>query len=533
MNNEQSQEEQQPPQRFSSLEMSKAWLYGGIDITPDLTTPGTVDPDGSFCFATKALSLALPHANGPMSLNADNKLLAIAAGNDIHIYDTTNFSLKRVLKGHLSEVAQVAFHPKTALTLLSASEGRADDEAEPPIIMLWQLDERVPDVAESGAFLHHLGSRAVDVVVQALKDAQSVFTLSQEEQGRLTTDFARFIEAINVKQQAALNTQILGRVHTQFGSSIWNHDGSRFVYRPGLGQFNYDSLKQGDDSAWDICVWDVERERNALVLRGHTDEIMWMGFSPDEKFIASACWDQTFRIWNSEDGSCVYNFKTQQQNWTAAFSANSRYFAGTSGDGYLWIYDLTTGENVASYEFGAGDGGEKWARSLKWQPAADGERYTLALGIQCGRLELLSFDGKALALVRSLAFRTDKNPQQLRQIMRHFLETTDVTFFSNTKLAWACPSDRGVQLYDIEENRLWRFEPESYDSTDPLNPSVPLLLGSRGLIVVSTGDELRLFQAPGAKTAVENMVTGLDWTKENGTWRKPADDAAYEILFKY
>jgi WD40 repeat protein len=37
-------------------------------------------------------------------------------------------------------------------------------------------------------------------------------------------------------------------------------------------------------------------------LNGHTDAIMWTGYSPDETMIATVAWDKGMRIWDAKTG---------------------------------------------------------------------------------------------------------------------------------------------------------------------------------------------------------------------------------------
>ena len=125
---------------------------------------------------------------------------------------------------------------------------------------------------------------------------------------------------------------------------------------------------------WDICIWDTAKEEVSLTLEGHTDAIMWIGFSPNTKFIASVAWDKTFRIWSHTSGSLLHTFESECQNWTGGFSADSRLFAGTSGEGRLWVWDVTIGSVVDTYAFIS----RQWCRTFDWSP--DGKQLVLGGG---------------------------------------------------------------------------------------------------------------------------------------------------------
>jgi hypothetical protein len=46
-------------------------------------------------------------------------------------------------------------------------------------------------------------------------------------------------------------------------------------------------------------LWDVERQREVGVLRGHTDDITSVTFSPDGRVFASGSWDGTVLLWRT------------------------------------------------------------------------------------------------------------------------------------------------------------------------------------------------------------------------------------------
>jgi len=52
-----------------------------------------------------------------------------------------------------------------------------------------------------------------------------------------------------------------------------------------------------------LHLWNVESRRIEKVFRGHTDPVRQASFSPDGKYIVSASWDYTIRVWSIETGS--------------------------------------------------------------------------------------------------------------------------------------------------------------------------------------------------------------------------------------
>jgi WD40 repeat protein len=47
-----------------------------------------------------------------------------------------------------------------------------------------------------------------------------------------------------------------------------------------------------------VKVWDPRTGEEALTLRGHTDSVLCVAFSPDGHYIASSSKDGTVKIWD-------------------------------------------------------------------------------------------------------------------------------------------------------------------------------------------------------------------------------------------
>jgi WD40 repeat protein len=83
-------------------------------------------------------------------------------------------------------------------------------------------------------------------------------------------------------------------------------------------------------------------------LLGHTDDVLFVAFSPDGKRIVSASFDRTIRIWNSETGDMVLDPLRGHTDWvySAVFSPDGRRIASASRDETIRIWNSETGEMV-------------------------------------------------------------------------------------------------------------------------------------------------------------------------------------------
>jgi WD40 repeat protein len=83
-------------------------------------------------------------------------------------------------------------------------------------------------------------------------------------------------------------------------------------------------------------------------LSGHTDAISQIVFSPDGRFILTASWDKTVRIWNAQTGEAV---GTPLSGHTAvvhaiAFSLDGTRLATASADRTVKLWDFGTGQEL-------------------------------------------------------------------------------------------------------------------------------------------------------------------------------------------
>ena len=224
----------------------------------------------------------------------------------------------------------MSFHPEEPKTLVSCAMHNSDGAwGDEPAIIFWNLDGQRQRALELEAPIEALGKKAVDGVVAGLYDARSAWTLTEHEKETLAQDVEKAITTLNIKSQVQQNLQINRRLIGNFGNQIFNTKGTSMVFCPG-SRPNPNAVDK-----WDVCIWDATKKEVSLTLEGHTDAIMWAGFSPDDKLIGSVSWNKTFRIWSHANGNLLHTFKSNHQNWTGGFSPDSCFFAGTSGEGYF------------------------------------------------------------------------------------------------------------------------------------------------------------------------------------------------------
>jgi WD40 repeat protein len=134
------------------------------------------------------------------------------------------------------------------------------------------------------------------------------------------------------------------------------------------GAVDVDSITDGDQS---ISRAAVDMPTDALVLRGHTDTVTCISFSPDGKWIVSGSEDTTIHIWDAYSGALVGLLIDKYTSYgicCVVFSPSGEQIASGSEDGTLSVWDVQTGTLVA----GPFQGHNDVVRSISFSP--DGER---------------------------------------------------------------------------------------------------------------------------------------------------------------
>lgn len=217
---------------------------------------------------------------------------------------------------------------------------------------------------------------------------------------------------------------------------------------------------------------------------------MWVGFSPDDKLVGSASWDGTFRIWDHGSGNPVHVFRSGGgQNWTGSFSPDSRFLAGTSGQGHLWVWGVVHGMEVV----GGPVVTPGWCWTLDWSP--DGKGLVVG-GKGLGRVVV--FDLKRQSVVQERVLSVEESPELLRQMGGSFLEVTKVQYLDRgRKMAFkACGSDDGLEVYNFVANRKWRFAPERGLDMGWAYGGDFVVLQGKGMIASVDSDAVRFWKVP-------------------------------------
>jgi WD40 repeat protein len=161
----------------------------------------------------------------------------------------------------------------------------------------------------------------------------------------------------------------------------------------------------GDDAV--IRVWDassLKLIRQIGGAGGHTDAVYSVTFSEDGDLLASAGWDGTVRIWDAHTYAPRQTFIAagdagRVRQWSVAFEPghDPHYVVSTGDDGYVWIWDLTTGA-LHNRRASSDPPLHQAARSLSFAPAGAGEFATAGFD---GRVRFFPDSGKIFTVPAS------------------------------------------------------------------------------------------------------------------------------------
>jgi WD40 repeat protein len=103
----------------------------------------------------------------------------------------------------------------------------------------------------------------------------------------------------------------------------------------GHGNFqNNETSKEGT-----IKLWDAKTGKLLKILKGHTEQIRTVAFSPDSLTLVSSGHDSEMKIWDVRNRKLIKSIPTQKGITSIAFSNYEKVFASASDDKTIKVWD--------------------------------------------------------------------------------------------------------------------------------------------------------------------------------------------------
>lgn len=369
-----------------------------------------------------------------MQYSPDGKLLAVASGIGVWLYDVTTHREASLLTDHTSGVDSLAF----------SSDGRtfASGNADGTIILsgpIVQLDRSTGAQRMLIGHTHWISSLAFS------PDGKTLASDSRDGTIRLW-DVITGEERYALKKDSDIATMLsftsdgetMVSVSWEDKIGLWNsitgEHKQTFTMHPDCSttgaafSLGGKTVAIGSDNGT-IYLHDLDTGELRMPLTGHGEHVDNLAFSPDGNTLATASWaDETIRLWDAHTGKHKKTFTAPHARYVRGlvFSPDGKTLASGSGDGTIRLWDAHTGNEKHTFT-----GHSERIYSVAFNPNGD----IIASGSTNGIINFWDAD-------------TGQYIKTLNGLRNGFIEPADSLVFSPDGNTLACGHD-GIRLWDV------------------------------------------------------------------------------------
>jgi transducin (beta)-like 1 len=86
----------------------------------------------------------------------------------------------------------------------------------------------------------------------------------------------------------------------------------------------------------------MEHGKCTSVLKGHSDSVTAVSFSPSGRLLATGAADQCVHVWSAADGSLVRTYRGNGQVFAVSWNSSGDKLAASFESGLLSVLDIRT-----------------------------------------------------------------------------------------------------------------------------------------------------------------------------------------------
>ncbi len=185
-------------------------------------------------------------------------------------------------------------------------------------------------------------------------------------------------------------------------------------------------------ASWDNTakIWQAEDGRLMHELKGHSASLTYACFSPDGKFIVTASKDSTARLWKASNGEFVREFRAHR-DWisAASFSSDNKFLVIGSWDNTATVWDLASGRQLYRLS--------KHSGPITSVAYSQNGKYILTSSIDSTAIISNAVDGKLVQKLRG-----------------HGDWVNHAAFSPNGKIVATASNDGSARLWDITTGKV-------------------------------------------------------------------------------
>ncbi len=266
-----------------------------------------------------------------------NRLVSVRSDGTLKVWDIQKGQELLTLKGHTQPIRSVGFSPDGTRIVSGSEDGT---------LRVWD--------AQTGNVVLSLKGHVREVTGVAFSpDGRRIASSSSD----------RTLKVWDAEKGQEVHT-LKGHTKPVRCLAIRRPDGQRIV----TGGGGHD--RRGNGLPGTLTVWDAERGQVLHTLKGHTEPVRCVAFSPDGKRIVSGSEDKTLKVWDAENGKEVRTLKGGPSGVNSvAFSLDGKRIVSEDSDSAsARVWDAETGRALLSLK----GGHERAVTSVAFSP--DGKR---------------------------------------------------------------------------------------------------------------------------------------------------------------